>query len=174
MRDCSITIMDCFIILILRRIPQYPFAISRIAATFQQGKTKNTTCNAANDDSMTIFPYQGKLYGIETREDGIGFFVSELDGSNRKSKENFIDAGGIFDEGIIVRDKLFYLYDETIDIVESDGIQEVTLKWHFNVLDLKSMKQEEILSEETDYMGLLGGTTEYMVYSVIREGEPSF
>lgn len=40
MRDCSITIMDCFIILILRRIPQYPFAISRIAATFQQGKTK--------------------------------------------------------------------------------------------------------------------------------------
>ncbi len=74
----------------------------------------------------------------------------------------------------MMRRLLFYLYDETIDIVESDGIQEVTLKWHFNVLDLKSMKQEEILSEETDYMGLLGGTTEYMVYSVIREGEPSF
>ena len=135
---------------------------------------KNTTCNAANDDSTTIFPYQGKLYGIESREDGIGFFVSELDGSNRKSKENFIDAGCIFQTGIIVRDKLYYLYDETIDIVESDGIQEVTLKWHFNVLDLKSMKQEEILSEETDYIGLLGGTTEYMVYSVIRESEPSF
>ena len=100
--------------------------------------------------------------------------MSELDGSNRKSKENFIDAGCIFQDGIIVRDKLYYLYDETIDIIESEGIQETKLKWHFNVLDLKSMKQEEILSEETDYMGLLGGTTEYMVYSVIREGEPSF
>ena len=51
-----------------------------------------TACNAAKG-SNNIFPYKGKLYGMMSDEDGTRLVVSEFDGSNRKEKDYFIDAG---------------------------------------------------------------------------------
>ena len=79
MRDCSIArINGLFYYTDFETNTAVPICNKPDCRHLSIREDKNTTCNAANDDSTTIFPYQGKLYGIETREDGIGFLVSEL------------------------------------------------------------------------------------------------
>ena len=128
---------------------------------------KNTNCNAAKG-SFQIFPYQGKLCGMEYNENGTELFVSELDGSNRTSKGNFINEEGSYEYGVVVQNELFYFYSDIIGMTETDGVESVKMKWHFNVLDLNTMKQEEIMTEEADYMKMLGGTKEFQIFSVIQ------
>ena len=54
---------------------------------------RNTKCNAANTDIWNLFPYKGKLYGFRSLADGGSeLVVSDLDGSNWKSKGMFIKA----------------------------------------------------------------------------------
>ena len=105
---------------------------------------KNTNCNAAKG-SFQIFPYQGKLCGMEYNENGTELFVSELDGSNRTSKGNFINEEGSYEYGVVVQNELFYFYSDIIGMTETDGVESVKMKWHFTVLDLNTMKQEERL-----------------------------
>ena len=62
---------------------------------------RNTKCNAANTDIWNLFPYKGKLYGFRSLADGGSeLVVSDLDGSNWKSKGMFIKAEESFHEGI--------------------------------------------------------------------------
>ena len=60
----------------------------------------------------TLFPYKGKLYGFRSLADGGSeLVVSDLDGSNWKSKGMFIKAEESFHEGVVVKDQMFYLKD---------------------------------------------------------------
>ena len=73
---------------------------------------RNTKCNAANTDIWNLFPYKGKLYGFRSLADGGSeLVVSDLDGSNWKSKGMFIKAEESFHEGVVVKDQMFYLKD---------------------------------------------------------------
>lgn len=134
---------------------------------------RETTCNAAKGSS-NIFPYQGKLYGILSDEDGTRLVVSEFDGSNRKEKDYFIDENSVFNAGVVVGNQLYYFYSEMIHTTEENDIQDTKYKRHFNVLNLDSMEQEKILSEEDNFLNILGGTKEYLIYSVIKEDGSSF
>ena len=69
---------------------------------------RNTKCNAANTDIWNLFPYKGKLYGFRSLADGGSeLVVSDLDGSNWKSKGMFIKAEESFHEGVVVKDQMF-------------------------------------------------------------------
>ena len=82
---------------------------------------------------------------MEYNENGTELFVSELDGSNLTSKGNFINEEGSYDYGVVVQNELFYFYSDIIGMTETDGVESVKMKWHFTVLDLNTMKQEERL-----------------------------
>ena len=47
--------------------------------------------------------------------------------------------------GVVVQNELFYFYSDIIGMTETDGVESVKMKWHFTVLDLNTMKQEERL-----------------------------
>ena len=85
-----------------------------------------TACNAAKG-SNNIFPYKGKLYGMMSDEDGTRLVVSEFDGSNRKEKDYFIDAGCVFHAGVVVGDELYYFYSDILDAAEEENIQDLSL-----------------------------------------------
>lgn len=73
---------------------------------------RNTKCNAANTDIWNLFPYKGKLYGFRSLADGGSeLVVSDLDGSNWKSKGMFIKAEESFHEGVVVKG-FYYIGDE--------------------------------------------------------------
>ena len=132
-----------------------------------------TACNAAKG-SNNIFPYKGKLYGMMSDEDGTRLVVSEFDGSNRKEKDYFIDAGCVFHAGVVVGDELYYFYSDVLDAAEEENIQDTKYQRHFNVLNLDSMKQEEIFTEEADFVNVLGVTKDYLIYSLINGDTPLF
>lgn len=132
-----------------------------------------TACNAAKG-SNNIFPYKGKLYGMMSDEDGTRLVVSEFDGSNRKEKDYFIDAGCVFHAGGVVGDELYYFYSDILDAAEEENIQDTKYQRHFNVLNLDSMKQEEIFTEEADFVNVLGVTKDYLIYSLINGDTPLF
>ena len=61
-----------------------------------------------------------------------------------------------------------------MDAAEEENIQDTKYQRHFNVLNLDSMKQEEIFTEEADFVNVLGVTKDYLIYSLINGDTPLF
>ena len=126
---------------------------------------RNTKCNAANTDIWNLFPYKGKLYGFRSLADGGSeLVVSDLDGSNWKSKGMFIKAEESFHEGVVVKDQMFYLKDVAL---REEEAAEPELETVMCMLDLDTMKSREICRERGTFsIQFLGGTKDYQIYSV--------
>lgn len=129
---------------------------------------RNTKCNAANTDIWNLFPYKGKLYGFRSLADGGSeLVVSDLDGSNWKSKGMFIKAEESFHEGVVVKDQMFYLKDVAL---REEEAAEPELETVMCMLDLDTMKSREICRERGTFsIQFLGGTKDYQIYSVKGE-----
>lgn len=121
---------------------------------------RNTKCNAANTDIWNLFPYKGKLYGFRSLADGGSeLVVSDLDGSNWKSKGMFIKAEESFHEGVVVKDQMFYLKDVAL---REEEAAEPELETVMCMLDLDTMKSREICRERGTFsIQFLGGTKDY-------------
>ena len=119
---------------------------------------RNTKCNAANTDIWNLFPYKGKLYGFRSLADGGSeLIVSDLDGSNWKSKGMFIKAEESFHEGVVVKDQMFYLKDVAL---REEEAAEPELETVMCMLDLDTMKSKRDLQR-----------TRHFFYSISRRNE---
>lgn len=132
---------------------------------------RNTKCNAANTDIWNLFPYKGKLYGFRSLADGGSeLVVSDLDGSNWKSKGMFIKAEESFHEGVVVKDQMFYLKDVAL---REEEAAEPELETVMCMLDLDTMKSREICRERGTFsIQFLGGTKDYQIYYVVGIAGP--
>ena len=118
---------------------------------------RNTKCNAANTDIWNLFPYKGKLYGFRSLADGGSeLVVSDLDGSNWKSKGMFIKAEESFHEGVVVKDQMFYLKDVAL---REEEAAEPELETVMCMLDLDTMKSRDLQR------------TRHFFYSISRRNE---
>ena len=110
----------------------------------------------------------GKLYGFRSLADGGSeLVVSDLDGSNWKSKGMFIKAEESFHEGVVVKDQMFYLKDVAL---REEEAAEPELETVMCMLDLDTMKSREICRERGTFsIQFLGGTKDYQIYSVKGE-----
>lgn len=106
-------------------------------------------------------------------EDGTRLVVSEFDGSNRKERL-FYRCRLCLSCRVVVGDELYYFYSDILDAAEEENIQDTKYQRHFNVLNLDSMKQEEIFTEEADFVNVLGVTKDYLIYSLINGDTPLF
>ncbi|MFR2836268.1 MAG: hypothetical protein ACLTCI_06065 [[Clostridium] nexile] len=75
-------LMEYPILQILRQIQRPNLQQTGLPTSFFRGQT---TCSTAKGSS-NIFPYQGKLYGILSDEDGTRLVVSEFDVATERKK----------------------------------------------------------------------------------------
>ena len=132
---------------------------------------RETKCNAADTSILKMFPYEDKLYSIRgDSEGGSELFVSNLDGSNQKTKGRFLEEDEVFAEGVLIKNQLFFVKEVYLkpDAMSAESKVEMAMC----VLDLNTMKIKELRRTAGIFsMELLGGTEEYQIYFEKEENQ---